>query len=41
MYIPTDMHEYLSKTAEKRHDTITRLVLRALFRYIEWEKKQD
>lgn len=41
MFIPEDIHEYLVKTAVKRNDTITRIVLLAILKYVDWEKKYD
>jgi tartrate dehydratase alpha subunit/fumarate hydratase class I-like protein len=41
MYIPEDLHNELVKIAQKRQDTITRLVLLAILKYAEWEKKHE
>lgn len=41
MYIPIWMHEELEKIAEKRNDTITKIVLQAIIQRWEWEKKYE
>lgn len=41
MYIPADIHAELERTAEKRNDTITKLVLEAIIYRMAWEKKHE
>lgn len=39
--VPEDMHKQLEKIAIKRHETITRIVMQAIYQRLQWESQFD